>query len=197
MDPQDNGKPSDGTPVEQVESIESKVERALALVEKHEHRISDLGRGVAKVLQRTKVATAPEDEGEPKSAEAPKSATQDDAYRLGQLVAKLPEHASTWIEERRAAGMDYSRALDAVEAMQVAIKKNSPAATEGAQGTVESNSRMAPPPGTFATSAPRNSPAHPRSLGEFTQLASTDRARFEALKADPTFDPMSLPTEVA
>ena len=123
------------------------------------------------------------------SSPAPQALTREDlegAMQLGRLTAKLSDEAQKALQETMSRhSLSYAAAADIATML---------ASGHGAAATAAGTGRDAPvPTGAAATSAPRTSPAHPRSLMEFAELAKTDPERFRQLKADPTFHPDELP----
>lgn len=123
-------------------------------------------------------------------AEPPKEAaiTRDEliaAERIGSVLATLPQSVAAKVRER-AASQGYTAALDYAETL-------SAMAAELGGATLPGTPRAIAPTGQPATGAKSMTPATPRSQAEFFALRKSDPTRFEALMADPNFDPGSLP----
>lgn len=141
---------------------------------------------VAKVRYRAKSAT-PEHEAAPSPAVTMEDLTA--SREIGRLEAQLGDKLIS------ALGDDYSELSPREQArmLRMLVRTRDSAETAPAAGSpgvtplarTAQTSRAEP-------SAPRAGPAHPRTKAEYMQIAREDRARFQALRADPLFDPSDL-----
>lgn len=189
------------SPSDDIATLIREVREFRATIEKHDAKISDLGRGLGKLRERTRAPmTSGDDAGvesttQPSQPGAP-ALTQEDldaTWRLGELSARLPENARARLKGLREKGHSILVLAELAETM---IETSAaPATGNASQNSSSDGTRgaVAPPPGAAATSAPRTSPSHPRSLAEFRKLKQSDPKRFEALMQDPTFAPDELP----
>lgn len=173
-------------------SLKAQLDRLLPLAEalpKLEGRISELGRDLGKVRGKVKQAQ-PADSGQGD----PGSAPVDDVHALvksavtyGAIKTKLPEAAAKILDAHESEGASYTELLRAAELAHTMFSAVNAGKSSAA------GDPPAVPTGAAATSAPRTSPAHPRTLAEYAALAKSDPARKAALDADPTFHPDELP----
>jgi hypothetical protein len=177
--------PATTQPAPDLGAIAKTLNEVLETVKKHDGKISDLGKGLGKVREKVREPEA----GDPRPAPALTHADLDSAMKLGQLSAKLPESAQAAIQKLRDEGASYQTAATFAQTMLDALSSLQAPAT-GVRTAVD----PPVPTGAAATSAPRTSPAHPRSLSEFAEIKRKDPDRFKQLMSDPTFHPDELPS---
>ena len=88
------------------------------------------------------------------------------------------------------AGRSYSDALAFAEALAESLPTFQGAAIAPSSGAGATSAQL--PTGRAAMAAHSPTGGHPTTMAEYYEIARSDRARFAALKKDPTFDPTSL-----
>ena len=147
-------------------------------------RIADLGRQAA----RTKQALG-SDEGTAQAAPATGGLSPLDSFELGERSRALPDSLRDRIRSHLQNGtIDLARvALESAEAALAVQAQTQP------KPALTSSNPTVVPQGQAASAALRTSPVHPRSRGEYFDLARTHPELKKQLDADSTFHPEDLP----
>lgn len=143
---------------------------------KTDGKFRDFGRDMGKLRERVKTE-------QPKGEEPSAPAFDLDVaielvdFRRSAKESGLPDTVRSALENAIKAGdLSAADALSTTKAKGEDAKSNDPT----------------PPPGKGAKPAPNTSGAHPVKMSELIAIRRDDKARYNKLMADPTFDPSQL-----
>jgi hypothetical protein len=130
--------------------------------------------------------SAPAPKPEPAATPAPQGQDIDSvvaaAMQYAEAKAGLSETARMKLESLQQQGLSWAQLTAVAEALRTQRAPAKESATAGQPA----------PLGLAATAAPVGSVAHPATVSEFLELKSKNRKRYDALMADPAFDPARL-----
>jgi len=129
---------------------------------------------------------APPPKTEPAATPAPQQPDVQDVMRsartYGRLHGQLSEAQQSKLDALEEQGWSYDQLTAVAELLRTQRAPAKESATAGQPA----------PLGLAATAAPVGSVAHPATVGEFLDLKAKNRKRYDALMADPAFDPAKL-----
>ena len=129
---------------------------------------------------------APAPKTEPAATPAPQQSDVQDVMRsartYGRLHGQLSEAQQAKLDALEEQGWGYDQLTAVAELLR----------TQRAPARESATAGQPAPLGLAATAAPVGSVAHPATVGEFLELKSKNRKRYDALMADPAFDPARL-----
>jgi len=132
------------------------------------------------------VRSAPAPKPEPAATPAPQQSDVQDVMRAartyGRLHGQLSEAQQTKLDALEEQGWGYDQLTAVAELLR----------TQRAPARESATAGQPAPLGLAATAAPVGSVAHPATVGEFLDLKAKNRKRYDALMADPAFDPAKL-----
>jgi hypothetical protein len=129
---------------------------------------------------------APTSSTEPTATSAPQQSDVQDVMRsartYGRLHGQLSEAQQAKLDALEEQGWGYDQLTAVAELLR----------TQRAPARESATATQVAPLGLAASAAPGGSVAHPATVSEYLELKSKNRAKWNALMADPSFDPTRL-----